>query len=109
VEAVAARAGVHKTTIYRRWPTKERLVAAALGAQAGGAIPIPDTGTVSGDLLQLARQVTANICSPVGGGLVRVLISESGHPGEIAQIASLFWRGRFDLAGEIVRRGVRAR
>ena len=34
IDLVAARAGVHKTTVYRRWPTKSALVAAAAVADA---------------------------------------------------------------------------
>lgn len=53
VDAVAARAGVHKTTIYRRWPTRGALLAAALAATPFRALPgraVPDTGTFPGDL-----------------------------------------------------------
>ena len=49
MEAIAARAGVGKATIYRRWKTKEALFAEAIGSIA--VMPdIPDTGTVRGDL-----------------------------------------------------------
>ena len=53
VEAVASRAGVHKTTVYRRWPTKPELIAEAALVQAAEAVPIPDTGTLLGDLQTL--------------------------------------------------------
>src|ERR1700744_4448260 len=46
VEAVAARAGVGKATIYRRWPNKEELLLAALGSMKS---PFPEpTGSVKG-------------------------------------------------------------
>ena len=52
VEAVAARAGVSKPTIYRRWPEgKAELVAAAIAGQARGQAACPDTGSLRGDLL----------------------------------------------------------
>src|ERR1700683_4983723 len=44
VEAVAARAGVGKSTIYRRWPNKEELLLAALGALKS---PYPEPAGVS--------------------------------------------------------------
>jgi AcrR family transcriptional regulator len=49
MEAIAARAGVGKATIYRRWKTKEALFADALRTIAV-APDIPDTGTVRGDI-----------------------------------------------------------
>jgi len=61
VEDVATRAGVHKTTVYRRWPTKAALTADAAALHSADAVPIPDTGTVVGDLKVLAREVVANI------------------------------------------------
>src|SRR5580704_5442851 len=45
VEAVAARAGVGKATIYRRWPSKEELLIAALGTTRA-PLDDPDTGNV---------------------------------------------------------------
>src|SRR5258707_9557057 len=44
VEAVAARAGVGKATIYRRWPNKEELLLAALGSMKS---PIPELSGIS--------------------------------------------------------------
>jgi AcrR family transcriptional regulator len=106
IDAVARRAEVHKTTIYRRWPTREGLVADALAAQAQGAISVPDTGTLRADLTQLARAVTQNIQSPLGGGLVRAFLSEPGHHGEIAAVAHVFWGTRFGQAGQIIHRAI---
>jgi AcrR family transcriptional regulator len=49
IEGVAAEAGVGKTTIYRRWPSKNELILAAVSQMAPGVDP-PDTGSVHGDL-----------------------------------------------------------
>ncbi|MGC7322465.1 helix-turn-helix domain-containing protein, partial [Mycobacteroides abscessus subsp. massiliense] len=46
MEAVASRAGVNKTTIYRRWPTLEDLLVEALTTWSLEAIPIPETGSI---------------------------------------------------------------
>jgi AcrR family transcriptional regulator len=50
IEAVAERAHVNKTTIYRRWPAPEDLAQAALSFAAGAGRPAPDTGSLRGDL-----------------------------------------------------------
>ena len=52
MEAVAQRAGVSKATIYRRWPSRDHLVAAAF-ASISEPIAIPDTGNVRDDLMAM--------------------------------------------------------
>ena len=54
IEAVAARAGVGKTTIYRRWPSKTELVIEAVSA-IHAEVPIIDTGNFRDDLLAILR------------------------------------------------------
>src|SRR5690349_25172745 len=51
IEEVAARAGVGKTTIYRRWPSKGLLALDAFVDSFREEQPLPDTGTLRGDLL----------------------------------------------------------
>ncbi|ACL65820.1 transcriptional regulator, TetR family [Anaeromyxobacter dehalogenans 2CP-1] len=54
-DAVAERAGVSKTTVYRRWPTKADLVRAALLRLVDVFPKARDTGTLRGDLIEVAR------------------------------------------------------
>jgi AcrR family transcriptional regulator len=56
VEAVASRAGVGKSTIYRRWPSKATLAAAAVNALARERVPAPDTGDLRDDLVRLVTE-----------------------------------------------------
>jgi AcrR family transcriptional regulator len=105
-ERVAARAGVHKATVYRRWPAKEQLVADALLAQAGQAIPTPDTGSVREDLRLLAHAVVAMITSPPGEGLLRSLVSDAAQVTEIKVAGRAFWGERLSRAAAVVRRGI---
>jgi len=59
VDEVAERAGVNKTTIYRRWPTKAVLVSDALDSHFQTERPLPDTGSLRGDILDyLGNMVT---------------------------------------------------
>jgi AcrR family transcriptional regulator len=59
VEGVAARSGVAKTTIYRRWPSKAALTIDALGA-LHSPMPTPNTGDLRSDLLACFVDVTRN-------------------------------------------------
>jgi AcrR family transcriptional regulator len=109
VEAVADRAGVNKTTIYRRWPTIESLVADALATRSRATIPVPDTGALRSDLLQLLEEVEAAISSPLGKAIVRQsLVRRNGEESVvIEQLRRDFWATRFRLTGEVVRRAIR--
>ncbi len=58
IEAIAADAGVGKTTVYRWWPTKAALVADAFSASADRELQFPDTGNVCRDMsLQMKRLI----------------------------------------------------
>lgn len=104
-EQISVKAGVHKTTIYRRWPDKNGLVSDALADLAAQAIPIPDTGSVGADLRVLAQSVHRAITSTDGGGLLRAMLSASNAPAVRLPIER-FWTHRFAAAAEIVRRGI---
>lgn len=74
VEDVAARSGVNKTTIYRRWPTKAALLTAALMQVADKRAPVIDTGTLKGDLH--ASLFAAFDLSPYEQGVLRAIQTE---------------------------------
>ncbi|MDB5215661.1 MAG: Transcriptional regulator, TetR family [Myxococcaceae bacterium] len=86
VEDVATRAGVNKTTVYRRWPTKVELAGAAIRTFAGHEEAMPDTGTVRGDLLELVQRVITFVRTPEGDIFTRLLVAEHGDP-EVDRLA----------------------
>jgi AcrR family transcriptional regulator len=79
IEDVAARSGVNKTTIYRRWPTKLDLLAAAVRHFAPVPAP-PETGTLRGDLLVLLRTIARKADTPTRSGMIRMFQTEREHP-----------------------------
>lgn len=86
VEDVAARSGVNKTTIYRRWPTKLELVKAA--CESVMKLPeLHDTGDVREDLLGAIRTFLAFKRTATGKGLVRVMQTEGANP-EVAGLSA---------------------
>jgi len=85
MDAIAARAGVGKTTIYRRYASKEELVADAI-ENIREEIVIPDTGNLQSDidtLIQNAAQITLN---PIGRQTVAMIISSASSNPQFAQI-----------------------
>ena len=106
VEDVAARAGVHKTTVYRRWPTKADLTADAAALHSADAVPIPDTGTLTEDLRLLARRVVANIGSKGGSRRSRSIAAAAATSDELAAAMHGFWAHRLALSAEVVERAI---
>jgi AcrR family transcriptional regulator len=106
VEAIAQRAGVHKTTLYRRWGGKERLVAEAIEAAAADRIEVPDTGDVDHDLRALARAVRVVLVSREGAATVRALVSGAHSSPAVGRIVRHFWAARLAQVGPIVGRAV---
>jgi AcrR family transcriptional regulator len=106
VEAVAARAGVGKTTIYRRWPDKEELVLAAVTALKGPP-PEPPGTSVRDDLTYLLRRVGRRHAGGPWPALMSRLMSEAeAHP----ELAAEAWRRaigpRRAVLDRVLRRGV---
>jgi AcrR family transcriptional regulator len=97
VERVARRAEVNKTSVYRRWPTREALVAAAMEGLLDDFGDSPDTGSLLGDLHALAGPIAELAARPDGVALLRAAIS-TGTPDAASAAAS---RG-MDPSGQAV-------
>ncbi|GAB2648347.1 TetR/AcrR family transcriptional regulator [Kribbella swartbergensis] len=106
VEAIAQRAGVHKTTVYRRWGNKDQLVVEALEAAAEVFIDIPDIGNIEFDLRILARNVRVLLASTVGVAAVRALVSGAQSSPAVEQVLRRFWASRLARVAPIVERAV---
>ncbi|GAA3236751.1 TetR/AcrR family transcriptional regulator [Nonomuraea helvata] len=71
IARVAERSGVHQATIYRRWGTLPALVDDTVTEQLSKGSPVPDTGSLRGDLEAYATQVAADVAGPLGRLYVR--------------------------------------
>lgn len=106
IEAVAARAGVGKATIYRRWPGKPELVIEVLEATAGG-MSMPDTGDTEEDLTQFVTAMADGLAHSPLGGVIRGLAAEFAHNRELAAtFNSRFIEPRRAVARGLVIRGI---
>ncbi|CAN5441568.1 hypothetical protein BH09MYX1_BH09MYX1_46580 [soil metagenome] len=87
MDAVSAAAGVNKTTIYRRWPGKKQLVAAAVDWMRRFVhdVPLPDTGSLEQDLTAAFRR-RVSFKDRVEGQAWARLLAEKHDPDVIAVI-----------------------
>jgi AcrR family transcriptional regulator len=106
LENVARRAGVHKTTLYRRWGTREELVLEAMLDRASERIPVPDTGSFRQDLLELARTAAANAATPEVAAMARAVAGQASHDSRLAAANRRFWDERLTMDGVIVERAI---
>ena len=105
-EDVAARAGVHRTTVYRRWPSKADLVSDALELHSEERVPVPDTGSLRGDLRSLAAAIAANI-SPAGGSRRSPsIVAAAAHSPEVAQAVHHFMSRRVAMTQLVVDQAI---
>jgi AcrR family transcriptional regulator len=104
VAGVAKRSGVHETTVYRRWVTRENLFLAALLERSADAIPAPDTGSTRRDLRAIVRGIIAYVCSPEGRAVLRAATLPVDHA--YAGAREAFWARRLDELSPVVARGV---
>jgi AcrR family transcriptional regulator len=84
IEGVAADAGVGKTTIYRRWPTKTDLILAAISDLVPTGDP-PDTGSMAGDMAALAETQQRRLADSGLAGIVPRVLAESMSDPELHQ------------------------
>ena len=106
IEKVASRAGVHKTTVYRRWSTRADLVLDAARATSRQNVPVPDTGSFHGDLIELARSVAFNIGTEPRTQITRSIVAASLASDELASSMHTFWAERFSLTIPVVERAI---
>jgi AcrR family transcriptional regulator len=100
---VAERAGVHETSIYRRWPTRAALILDACRDFTDEVIPIPDTGALRSDLIALHGAAKKMLTSRRGQAVVA--LSRIQEADALAR-RKLFWRERFERLRVIFDRAV---
>jgi AcrR family transcriptional regulator len=106
IESVAARAGVAKTTIYRRWPSKGPLVTEAISTQIhlGG---LPDTGDTRADLGAFVRAVIVVLRTPmIRHTLPGLAVEVAGNPDLASALTSHLVAPKRARVSEILDRAV---
>ena len=90
MEEVAARAGVGKATVYRRWPSRGALALDAFLAEFEEQQPLPDTGSFRGDLLAALRSWMRSVTRTPAGHMLAGLVGEAQRDPALAAA----WRDR---------------
>lgn len=79
IPEVATLAGANKTSVYRRWPTKEDLVKDALRAAMGHTDEAVSTGNLREDLIRLVRALAEFLGSSAGRSVMRILLNDADN------------------------------
>ncbi|MET0521460.1 MAG: TetR/AcrR family transcriptional regulator [Jiangellaceae bacterium] len=85
IEAVARRAGVGKTAIYRRWGNKLEMVLEIVSDVAGRSVPLPDTGSFAGDLQLIMMIVSRALQHRIASQIIPDLMAEASRNPQIAE------------------------
>lgn len=105
IESVAARAGVAKTTIYRRWPGKDELVLAAI-SQVKGPLPRPPGVSVRADLLHILEGMRLRWLDSDHGKLMQRLAADGlARPDIYRQFREQVVAPRQQVVFDVLRRG----
>ncbi len=102
IRDVAHRAGVHETSIYRRWGTRANLILDAALSEIQAAVPPPDTGSLRGDLNALVASIAAFISTPTGQVLLHLAVKDD-LPEEHG-VRERFWAERFTIGQQVLQR-----
>lgn len=103
---IALRAGVNRTTIYRRWPTKSELLLDIMLEELQAKVPTPDTGSFEGDLAELLASIAGVLADPVMRSLFHIMDVRADSDNQAARAREKFWNERFAASGQIVTRAI---
>jgi AcrR family transcriptional regulator len=107
IESVARRAKVGKTTIYRRWPSKQDMVVAVISEIAWTHVDAPDTGSLRGDVEEFLTDLASALDNPVVRSVATDLLAEAHRDSPLtANLIEQIRDPRRARAAKIVRRAM---
>ena len=105
METLAERAGVSRTTIYRRWPTKAGVVAAAVSSLYLDQAEVPDTGSLSEDLVALLSE-TYGVMADGDGRVLEQLVRQSGQNPELVDVVRSILYARRRVSATVLNHAI---
>jgi AcrR family transcriptional regulator len=106
IEGVATRAGVSKSTIYRRYPCRVDLLLAAAHRLAQDREPVPDTGALRSDLVEMVRAFVRTITTTRTGQAIPMMVAATAKHPELAAPYREFLAERRAAWRAVIERGV---
>ncbi len=106
IENVADRAGVHKTTVYRRWGTVDILIADALDSSRDAGWHAPDTGSIEGDLIAIADEIVQVFTDPGRRAIPEAVVTAALHSSRARQAKADFYAARHTQSAVVVTRAI---
>lgn len=106
IEGVAARAGVGKTTIYRRYSCRLDLLLAAVRRVSQGKDQAPDTGSLRGDLVALVESFVRMLTGSRSGRAVPVMVAAIARNPELAVAYTAFIAERRAVSAVPIERAI---
>ncbi len=106
MERIAARAGVGKAALYRRWKSKQALVMEAVRTLGGSISPVPNTGSLAGDVQQFTHRLAVVLRHPLVRRILPDLHAERIRSGELSELVDFVGRDRRSQAVAILDRAI---
>ncbi|MCU1644978.1 MAG: TetR/AcrR family transcriptional regulator [Nocardia sp.] len=106
IDAIAARAGISKVTLYNHWPSRSAIIANSFGLMMIDALPIPDTGDFTQDLTIYLKSIVRFYRSDLGSVFAQLLASCVQDPVTSVYFNKYFLDERRDTFSAIWRRAV---
>jgi AcrR family transcriptional regulator len=95
IEAVSARSGVGRPTIYRYWPNRLAVAIDAFAARMDSEVPLADLGDARSDLTEQVRRVAAYYATHAGTVFTQLLGATATDPAAAQQLRDRFLAGRW--------------
>lgn len=106
VDAISARSGVSKATIYKHWPSRTAVAAEAFGLDMAAAVHSVDTGSAVGDLTEQVRRVSAFYASHSGTVFAQLLAACVTDPEASVYFRAYFLFGRRKVVAALWERAL---
>lgn len=106
VDMVAAKSGVSKATIYRRWRSREELIQATIDGMRRPARD-PDTGSLRGDLTTLLNELVEFLNRPVGGKVFAAFLNAAVRNPDLSALNREMTKDVRSVYGKVIRRAIK--
>jgi AcrR family transcriptional regulator len=107
MDRVAARAGVGKAALYRRWRSKQTMLVDVVARVGTGTVLPSDTGSLRGDVLAFIEDALAVLQHPIAGRVITDLVAEARRSTDLSEALNARYREpRREAGAAMLRRAV---